>query len=83
MLQRQIYLSSYYTVFELRADNAKLRQLLAINESVLNGTNNPGEIPTRFHYDSAFAVISVSRAAPSGWTKIYGNKDYAIFRISP
>ncbi len=81
--QRQIYLSSYYTVFELRADEAKLREVLAVNASVLNGTKSPAEIPTRSHYENVFAVISVSRAVPSGWRKIYGNKDYAIFRISP
>ena len=79
--QRQIYLSSYYTSFELRTDQTKLRKLLALNESVLIGTKSPVEIPTRSHYDNFFAVISVSRAVPSSWKKIYTNRDYAIFRI--
>jgi hypothetical protein len=81
--QRQIYLSSYYTVFELRADQAKRRELLAVNEAVLNGTKSPAEVATRSHYGSAFAVVSESRTAPSGWNKVYRNKDYAIFKISP
>jgi hypothetical protein len=79
--QRQIYLSSYYTVFELRTDQAKLREVLAINGAVLNGTRRPDEVPTRSRYENVFAVISGSRAAPAGWKKIYSNKDYAIFKI--
>src|SRR5271154_2124151 len=55
--QRQIFLSSYYTAFELRSDEARLRQLLSINDSVLRGTKSPAEVPTRSHYDSMFAVI--------------------------
>jgi hypothetical protein len=81
--QRQIYLSSYYTNFELRADRAKLRGALAINEAVLNGTRRPAEVPTRSRYENVFAVISESRAPPAGWKKIYGNKDYVIFKIFP
>jgi hypothetical protein len=81
--QRQLYLSSYYTVFELRADRAKLREILAINEAVLNGTKSPTEVPTRSRYENVFGVISGSRAAPSGWKKIYSNNDYAIFKIIP
>jgi hypothetical protein len=81
--QRQIYLSSYYTVFELRNDAARLREALTINESVLNGTKSPAEIPTKHHYENAFAVVSTSRTVPSGWKSIYGNKNYAIYRISP
>jgi len=81
--QRQIYLSSYYTVFELRNDAARLREALTINESVLNGTKSPAEIPTRHRHENAFAVVSASRTVPSGWNSIYGNKYYAIYRISP
>jgi hypothetical protein len=81
--QRQIFLSSYYTVLDLRNDKAKLRQVLAINDSVLRGIMNPVEVPTRSHYDSVFAVISKSRTVPPGWKNIYGNRDYAIFQIAP
>src|SRR3984893_17884171 len=81
--QRQLYLSSYYTVFELRADRAKLREVLAINEAVLDGTKRSAEFRTRSRYDDVLAGISGSRAAPSGWKKIYSNKDYAIFKIIP
>jgi hypothetical protein len=49
----------------------------------LNGTRRPTEVPTRSRYENIFAVIPESRAAPSGWKKIYGNKDYAIFKIVP
>ncbi|OIQ71591.1 hypothetical protein GALL_467910 [mine drainage metagenome] len=81
--QRQIYLSSYYTVFELRNDRTKLRQILSINDAVLRGSKSPTDVPTRSHYDQMFAVVSVSRAVPSGWTKIYSNRNYAIFQIAP
>jgi len=81
--QRQIFLSSYYTVFELRNDKARLRQLLAVNDSVLRGTQSPTEVPTRRHYGSIFAVISISRTVPTAWKEIYSNKAYAIFQIAP
>jgi hypothetical protein len=79
--QRQVYLSSYYTSIELRPDKAKLREILSINESVLQGIKSPAEVPTRYHHDNAFAVISESRVVPPAWKKIYGNKQYALFQI--
>jgi hypothetical protein len=81
--QRQIFLSSYYTVFDLRNDKTKLRQVLAINDSVLRGATSPTEVATRSHYDSVFAIISKSRTAPAGWKHIYNNKNYTIFQIAP
>jgi hypothetical protein len=81
--QRQIYLSSYYTNLGLRADHDLLDQILALNKEVLNGTVSPTKIPTRSHYDSAFAVVSQSRTVPSAWKKLYSNKDYSIFEIMP
>ena len=82
-IQRQIYLSTYLTVFELRNDRVKLRQVLAINDSVLRGTRSPVDVPTRSHYDKEFAVVSKLRTVPPAWNRIYGNSDYAIFQIVP
>lgn len=81
--QRQIYLSSYYTAFELRKDRAKLRETLAINDSVLAGIQNPSDIKMRRQYENIFAVVSKSRQTPASWRKIYINNDYGLFRISP
>jgi hypothetical protein len=80
--QRQLYLSSYYTTFELRTNPARLREELAINEAVLNG-RKPADVQTRRRYDGMFAVVSALRTVPPGWTKIYGNTDYALFKIAP
>jgi hypothetical protein len=80
--QRQIYLSSYYTVFELRNDKTKLRKLLFMNESVLSGAIKPIDVPTKAPHEHAFAVVSASRVAPLSWQKIYSNKSYAIFKIT-
>lgn len=80
--QRQIYLSSYYTVFELRNDKTKLREVLSMNESVLTGAIKPIDVPTKASHEHAFAVVSASRVAPLSWQKIYGNKNYAIFKIT-
>ena len=81
--QRQIYLSSYYTSFELRTDKEKLQAKLGLNARVLRGALKPSEVPTRYGYNSAFAVVSVSRATPAGWRRIYDNGSYAIFQIVP
>ena len=81
--QRQLYLSSYYTAIELRTNPARLHEELAINEAVLNGTRKPADVRTQRGYDSMFAVVSVLRAVPPGWTKLYGNTDYALFKMAP
>ena len=81
--QRQIYLSSYYTSLELRTDEKKLQAKLGLNAKVLSGALKPSEVPTRYEYNSAFAVVSVSRATPAGWMRIYDNGSYAIFQIVP
>jgi hypothetical protein len=81
--QRQLYLSSYYTAFDLRSDPSKLQDVLAVNEAVLSGARKPADVPTRLHYATMFAVVSVSRTVPLQWTKIYNNADYAIFRMTP
>jgi hypothetical protein len=81
--QRQIYISSYYTSFELRKNPDKLHALLADNAAVLNGSKKPSDVPIRSHYESMFAVISALKTVPAGWTKLYGNNDYAIFKIIP
>ena len=44
---------------------------------------SPADVPTRSHYDQMFAVVSVSRDIPLGWKKIYRNRDYADFQITP
>jgi hypothetical protein len=60
-----------------------MREELAINEAVLNGTRKPADVQTQRRYDSMFAVVSVLRTVPPGWTRIYGNADYALFKIAP
>jgi hypothetical protein len=81
--QRQLYLSSYYTTFELRTNPPRMREELAINEAVLNGTRKPADVQTQRRYDGMFAVVSVLRTVPPGWTRIYGNANYALFKIAP
>lgn len=81
--QRQIYLSSYYTSLELRTDKEKLQAKLDLNARVLSGALKPSEVPTRYRYNSAFAVVSGSRATSASWTRIYDNGSYAIFQIVP
>jgi hypothetical protein len=81
--QRQIYLSSYYTSAELRSDKTRLREVLAVNEAVLNGSRSPFQVQTRGHYKSAYAVVSNSVVSRSNWIKIYANSEYALFQITP
>lgn len=81
--QRQIFLSSYYAVMELRKDKARLNQLLSMNEALLRGIKSPADVPTRSRYDTMFAVVSTSRTVPPAWKRIYRNRSYAIFQIAP
>jgi hypothetical protein len=50
---------------------------------VLNGTRKPADVRTQRRYESVFAVVSVQRTVPPGWTKIYGNTDHALFKMAP
>lgn len=79
--QRQIFLSSYYTNFELRASPTKLHDVLRINRAVLDGSKDPMEVATRARYNEVFGVVTSGRASPAGWSKLYDNGTYSIFRI--
>ena len=79
--QRQLYLSSYYTNFKLRSDLQKTRELLSINESVLDGSRSPSTVPTQRKYSSFYAVVSVSHAAPPKWRPVFENRQYALYNI--
>ena len=81
--QRQIFISSFYTSFELRNNPAKLHHVLKTNEDVLNGTVAPAQIETQHKYSEAFAVVSISRKIPKSWQPVYSNHSYAIYEISP
>jgi hypothetical protein len=80
--QRQIYISSYYTAFELRNDPTKLRQVLSMNDAVLSGTIKPVDVPTKAPHEHAFAVVSKSRVVPLSWQTVYSNMNYTIFKIT-
>jgi ASC-1-like (ASCH) protein len=74
-------LSNHYGPPDLRVDLAKRRQILAVNEQVLNGAVAPAKVPTTRNYDSFHAVVARSRIVPTGWQKIYENDRYSLYRI--
>jgi hypothetical protein len=79
--QRQLYLSSYVTTFSLRYDRQKLREVLSINKSVLDGDRSPSDVPTRRKHNSFYAVVSRSHAAPAKWRLVFENGRYALYNI--
>jgi hypothetical protein len=79
--QRQLYLSSYVTIFSLRNDKQTLREILSINKSVLDGDRSPSDVPTRRKYNSFYAVVSISHAAPAKWRLVFENGRYALYDI--
>lgn len=79
--QRQLYLSSYITNFSLMTDLPKVREILAINRSVLEGNQSPDQVPTRHKYSSFYAVVSASHPAPPKWRLVFENRKYALFDI--
>ena len=56
--QRQLYLSSYFTDWSLVRDIQKVREVLSINKSVLDGDRSPTQAPTQRKYNSFYAVVS-------------------------
>jgi hypothetical protein len=79
--QRQLYLSSYITDFSLMTDLPKVREILAINRSVLDGNRSPDQVPTRRKYSSFYAVVSASHSAPPKWRLVFENRKYALYDI--
>jgi hypothetical protein len=79
--QRQIYLSSYYTNFELRHDSRKLDAVLTINKAVLEGRRSPQNVPTQRNYGSFYAVVSMTKVAPPNWRQLFQNRQYALYEI--
>jgi hypothetical protein len=80
--QRQIYLSSYYTNFELRRDHRKLEQILATNKAVLDGSLAPQRVPVPRTYGSFYAVVTRTRAIPPDWQLVFENQRYALYRMT-
>jgi hypothetical protein len=81
--QRQVYLADYFLVSDLRNDSSKRRDALNVNESVLRGAVRPSDLATRRPYGSFFAVLPISRPAPSWWSKVHQNNGYALYQIPP
>jgi hypothetical protein len=79
--QRQLYLSSYLSNSSLRNNLQKVREVLSINKSVLDGSRSPGSVPTQRKYNSFYAVVTTSHAAPSKWRLIFENRQYALYEI--
>jgi hypothetical protein len=79
--QRQLYLSSYVTNFELRNDKRKLNQTLTTNKDVLDGSRPPQRVSTRRTYHSFYAVVSTTRPVPPTWRPIIKNSQYALYEI--
>lgn len=80
--QRQLYLSSYYTNFELRRDRQKLDDILTINKAVLDGSRSPQNVSTQRSYNSFYAVVAAAKLVPRGWWLIFQNSEYALYEIA-
>jgi hypothetical protein len=80
--QRQVYLSSYYTNFELRHDRQKLDEVLAINKAVLEGSRYPQNVPTQRNYSSFYAVVTMTKVVPPNWRQVFQNRRYALYEIA-
>ena len=79
--QRQIYLSSYFTNFELRHDRQKLAEVLAINKTVLDGSRYPQSVPTQRNYSSFYAVVTMPKVVPPNWRPVFQNRQYALYEV--
>jgi hypothetical protein len=79
--QRQIYLSSHVTDSTLRYDKGKIRDVLAINRAVLDGSRSPRTVQTKRSYGSYYAVVRATSKVPPGWREIFKNSQYALYQI--
>lgn len=81
--QRQVFISSYYTAFELRSNASRRDAVFAVNDAVLSGARSPKDVEIQHKHTSFYAVVSAKRSVPPRWSKIAGNARYALYRIAP
>jgi hypothetical protein len=79
--QRQIFLSSHITDPTLRYDKGKIRDVLAINGAVLDGSRSPENVPTKRSYGSYYAVVRATSNVPPSWRETFRNNQYALYQI--
>jgi hypothetical protein len=79
--QRQIYVAGWYQLPELRQSPQLLMERLRLNQSVLSGEAQPGDLHyRRGPYSDYFAVVSRARTMPPAWLKTYENGAYVLYR---
>ncbi|MFB9265870.1 hypothetical protein ACFFWD_22390 [Bradyrhizobium erythrophlei] len=80
--QRQLYLSSYVTNFELRQNKQKLDEVLATNNAVLEGRRSPHTVATQRTYSAFYAVVAATKRVPPDWRLDFKNNKYALYQIA-
>jgi hypothetical protein len=79
--QRRVFVADYILDLKLRNNATRRREVLAINDGVLDGALPPSAVQTRRKYDGFFAVLPQSRVPASNWEKVHENRTYALYRI--
>ena len=79
--QRRVFVADYILDLKLRNNPTRRREVLAINDGVLDGALRPSAVQTRRKYDGFFAVLPQSRVPASNWEKVHENRTYALYRI--
>jgi hypothetical protein len=80
---RRTFLSDFYTSFPLRNDREALDRALSVNHRVLEGALRPSLAATRRRYGGYFAVTRMSAPPPAGWSRVYENGAFALYRLPP
>lgn len=77
---RQLWLAGWSNSVLLVDDEERARRL-GLNREVVEGRRPPDSVPLERTYSSWFGVLRARERAPSGWRRIYGNADLALYRI--
>jgi hypothetical protein len=80
VIARQLYLAGWSNSVLLVDEEERARRL-RLNADVLAGRSPPGGVPLERRYSSYFAVVRAENDPPAGWTRLYANDRFELYRI--
>lgn len=78
--ERQVYFGQFVQTAAARTEVSLLNKRLEANQAVVEGQVLPGDVKTTKRYKSYYLVAPVSVHPSEGWSAIYRNPTYTLFK---
>jgi len=78
--QRQVYFGQFVQTAAARTDVSLLHERLEANQAVIEGRVRPADVTTMKTYKSYYLMAPVPVHPSGGWSAIYKNQTYTLFK---